>query len=113
MALYYASKAYVLYFSEALSAELEGTGVTATALCPGPTATGFQARGKMEDSGLVAGRRLMDARTVARAGYRALMKGQAVIVPGRRNLLFAQAVRFLPRAFTRRFVMRAQERVGH
>ena len=52
MALYYATKAFVLSFSEAIGNELEGTGVTVTALCPGPTATGFQARTKLEKSRL-------------------------------------------------------------
>lgn len=111
MAVYYASKAYVLFFSEAIATELEGTGVTVTALCPGPTETGFQKRGNMEDSRLVAGRKIMDARTVARAGYRALMKGQAVVIPGPQNFLFAEAIRFMPRGLVRRIVYRAQERV--
>lgn len=111
MAVYYASKAYVLFFSEAIATELKSTGVTVTALCPGPTETGFQKRGNMEDSRLVAGRKIMSAATVARAGYRALMRGQAVVIPGARNLLFAQAIRFLPRSFVRRFVYKAQERV--
>jgi short-subunit dehydrogenase len=111
MAVYYASKAYVLFFSEAIATELEGTGITVTALCPGPTRTGFQKRGNLEDSRLVAGRKIMDARTVARAGYRALMRGQAVAIPGGSNLLFAQAIRFLPRKLVRRIVYKAQERV--
>ncbi|HYO48475.1 MAG TPA: SDR family oxidoreductase [Chloroflexia bacterium] len=111
MACYYASKAYVLYFSEALAAELEGKGVTVTALCPGPTETGFQKRGNMEDSKLVAGRKIMDARTVAKAGYRALMKGQPVVVPGLRNWVMAEAIRFIPRKMVARIVGRAQERI--
>jgi short-subunit dehydrogenase len=113
MALYYASKAYVLYFSEALHEELDGTGVTVTALCPGPTATGFQQRGEMEDSRLVAGRQLMDVKTVAREGYKALMRGEAVFVPGRNNWLIAESIRFMPRAMVRRFIKRAQARVEH
>jgi hypothetical protein len=113
MALYYASKAYVLYFSEALYAELEGTGVSVTALCPGPTESGFQKRGEMEGSRLVAGRRLMSARSVANAGYRALMKGKAVLVPGRSYWLFAQSVRFMPRSLVRRLILRAQQPVQH
>jgi hypothetical protein len=111
MACYYASKAYVLFFSEALAVELEGTGITVTALCPGPTETGFQKRGNMEDSKLVAGRKIMDARTVAKAGYRALMKGQPVVIPGLSNLVIAEAVRFMPRRLVARIVGRAQERV--
>jgi uncharacterized protein len=108
MATYYASKAYVLSFSEALHSELEGTDVTVTALCPGPTASDFQKRGDMESSGLVAGRKLPDARSVARAGYKALMRGQAVAVLGRRNWLYVQSIRLLPRKLIREFVKRAQ-----
>ena len=62
MAVYYATKAYVLSFSEALSEETRGTGVTVTALCPGPTASGFQAAADMELSPLVANRKLPDER---------------------------------------------------
>jgi uncharacterized protein len=108
MATYYASKAYVLSFSEALHSELEGTGVTVTALCPGLTASDFQKRGEMESSGLVAGRKLPDARSVARAGYKALMRGQAVAVLGRRNWLYVQTIRFLPRKLIRELIKRAQ-----
>lgn len=111
MAVYYASKAYVLSFSEAVANELRGTGVSVTALCPGPTETGFQKRGNMEDSKLVAGRRIMDARTVAHAGYTALMKGQTTIIPGLRNWLFAQSIRVAPRKLAPEVVRRLQERI--
>lgn len=111
MAVYYASKSYVLSFSEAIANELQGTGVTVTALCPGPTRTGFQKRGNMEDSRLVAGREIMSAKTVARVGYRALMKGQQVVIPGFTNWLFAEAVRFAPRKLSPALVRRLQERV--
>lgn len=113
MSIYYASKAYVLLFSEGIATELEGTGVTVTALCPGPTETGFQERGKLEASRLVAGRKIMDARTVARAGYRALMKGQAVIIPGASNIIFAEATRFMPRSLVRKIIHRVQKPVTH
>jgi len=76
MAIYYATKAFVLSFSEAIGNELAGTGVTVTALCPGPTASGFQERGQMQDSGLVKGKKIMDARTVAEAGYTAMLAGK-------------------------------------
>ena len=111
MAVYYASKAYVLSFSEALAVELRGTGVSVTALCPGPTETGFQKRGEMEDSRLVAGRRLMSARAVARIGYQAMMKGQDMVVPGFSNWLTAQFPRFLPHRLAAAIISRAQERV--
>jgi hypothetical protein len=100
-------------FSEALWAELEGTGVTVTVLCPGPTETGFQKRGNMEDSRLVAGRKIMDARTVARTGYRAMMKGRMLVVTGLRNWVNIEATRFIPDKMLARTVLRAQDRVEH
>jgi short-subunit dehydrogenase len=97
MAVYYATKAYVLSFSEALANELRGTGVSVTALCPGPTESSFQKRANMEESGLVSGKKIMDAARVARIGYRALMAGKTVVVPGLKNKILAEAVRFSPR----------------
>jgi short-subunit dehydrogenase len=110
MAVYFATKAFVLSLSEALSNELEGTGVTVTALCPGPTETGFQAGAKMEASKLVQGRQLMSAAEVARIGYRALLAGRRVVVPGIMNKLMASSTRFLPRSTVTSAVRRAQER---
>jgi len=97
MAIYYASKAYVLSFSEALANELKGTGVTVTALCPGPTETGFQAVAGIGDSRLIKGRKIMDARTVAEAGYKAMMKGKSVVIPGIMNKMLTLMVRVSPR----------------
>lgn len=93
MAVYGATKAFVLSFSEALSAELEGTGVTVTALCPGVTATQFARRAKTEKTVLV---RLngMTAGDVARTGYQAAMKGKPRVVPGWFNKLLIGSLRF-------------------
>jgi hypothetical protein len=110
MAVYYATKAYVLSFSEALANELKGTGVTVTALCPGPVETGFQQRAQMEESRLVAGRKIADAGSVAAAGYRAMRKGQTLIIPGLSNQLQALAGRFAPRTTLAAVVRRMQER---
>ena len=110
MAVYYASKAYVLSFSEALANELRGTGVTVTALCPGPTRTGFQKRGVMEDSRLVQGQ-IADARSVAAAGYRGMMSGKTIVIPGFSNKLIPWVVRVSPRGVVTRVVRRMQERV--
>ena len=110
MAVYYATKAYVLSFSEALANELRGSGVTVTALCPGPTKTGFQARAQMEESKLVRGKAIMSADEVARAGFEGLMKGRTVVIPGVGNKMLAQAVRFLPRNTVTKMVRNAQER---
>src|SRR5206468_8699140 len=96
MAVYYATKAYVLSFSEALANELAGSGVTVTALCPGPTKTGFFERAGLQGSSLLL-KATMDARTVAAAGYRALTQGKSVVIPGLRNRLLVFADRLAPR----------------
>lgn len=97
MAVYYATKAYVLSFTEALASELEGTGVTATAFCPGPTRSGFQDKAAMQQSGLVKGKAMPSAENVGRSGYRAMMSGKRVYIPGVMNNVLAQSVRFTPR----------------
>lgn len=112
MAVYYASKAYVLSFSEALGEELRGTEVTVTALCPGPTRTGFQKRGNLEDSRLVQGN-IGDARSVALAGFRGMMAGKPLVIPGFGNKLVPWVVRLSPRRMVPRVVRRMQERVPH
>jgi uncharacterized protein len=109
MAVYYATKAYVLSLTEALAEELRGTGVTATALCPGPTETGFQRRAAMQQSKLVKGRTIMDATTVARAGVDGMMSGTAVVVPGWKNKFQAAVPHVLPRRLMAAMVMRAQD----
>jgi len=108
MAVYYASKAYVLSFSEALANELKGTGVTVTALTPGATRTGFQERGKMEDARLIKGT-LSDAASVALAGYRGLMAGKTVVIPGLSNKLLPVVVRLSPRRIVTRVSRRMLE----
>ena len=110
MAVYYASKAYVLSFSEAVANELAGTGVTVTALCPGPTASGFQKAAHLEGSKLVAGMRLATSRDVAQVGFDAMVAGTRIVVPGVRNKLVSQMPRLLPRRMVARLVRRAQER---
>lgn len=111
MAVYYASKAYVLSFSEALAEELRGTGVTVTALCPGPTATGFQERAAMQDSKLFSGLlKVADAPAVARAGYAGFRAGRRIVVPGLVNKLGIQSLRVSPRALVTRLVKRMQSR---
>jgi short-subunit dehydrogenase len=108
MSVYYASKAFVLHFSEALGSELEGTGVTVTALCPGPTTTGFQAAAGMGRVRLLRGPMLMDAASVARIGYRGLMEGRRIVIPGLLNALLAQSIRFTPRRLATAIVKRLQ-----
>ena len=108
---YGATKAYVLSLSLALTEELRGTGVTITALCPGPTETGFQARAEMADSQLIAGRTLDSAEAVARAGYAAMKKGTPYLVTGTTSKLFAFGSRFLPRTMSAKIAGRAQQKV--
>src|SRR5580698_2389839 len=108
MAVYYATKAYVLHFSEAIANELHGTGVTVTCLCPGPTATEFQKRANLEGIRLTKFG-TMDARTVAEDGYRALMAGKPVVISGFKNWLVAQSVRFSPRRLVTAMVRKLQE----
>ena len=97
MAVYYASKAYVMSLSLALTEETVDTGVTVTCLCPGPTRTGFQERAQLGKSRLFGVTNVMSSADVARAGYDALLAGRALVVPGMANKIGAQSVRFVPR----------------
>ncbi len=112
MAVYYASKAYVLSFSQALTNELKGTGVTVTALAPGPTRTGFQERGSLEGARLLRGQ-IADAGSVARAGYRGLMAGKSIVIPGWGNKLLPVVVRLSPRRVVTRVSRRMLEQAPH
>lgn len=95
MACYFASKAYVLSFTEALAEELSGTGVTVTAFCPGPTRTQFQKQSNTEH--IRENAFAMEAAPTAAAGYRGLMKGKRLVIPGFTNKLLAILVRLAPR----------------
>lgn len=110
MAVYYATKAYVLSFSEAIANELEGTGVTVTALCPGATESGFQQASAMEESRLVKGRKLPTAEAVAKYAYKAMEKGEVVAIHGLFNWIAANIIRFLPRKVVTDVVRTMQER---
>ena len=94
MAVYGATKSFVLSFSEAIAAELENTGVSVTALCPGPTASGFVDKANMHSSALVKGKKLPTSAEVATKGYRAMKRGQRVYITGVMNRLLAQSTRF-------------------
>ena len=108
MAVYFATKAYVLHFSEAIANELQGTGVTVSCLCPGATTTEFHKRANATSMRLLK-MGSMDARTVAEDGYRALMTGKAVVISGFRNWLVAQSVRFAPRKMATAIARATQE----
>lgn len=97
MSVYFATKAFVLNFSEAIANELKGTGVTVTAFCPGATATGFKAAASLDKSSLFKGKGIAGSREVAECGYKAMMKGRTVAVHGWMNALMAYSVGFVPR----------------
>lgn len=107
MAVYYASKAYVLSLSVALANELAVTGVTVTCLCPGPTKTGFATGAHMGKSKLFRGR-LLDPRRVARDGYRGCMRGTQIVIPGWWHKLMAFGTRIVSRPFAASVARRAQ-----
>ena len=105
MAVYYATKAYVNSFSEALAEELSGSPLLVSCLAPGPTATGFAAEAGVADTPLFGGE-VMAVDEVARIGYDGWKAGKALVVAGRRNRLRALTVRLAPRSLVRKAVSR-------
>ena len=105
MAVYYATKAYVLSFTEAIAEEVSAAGLKVSCLCPGPTETGFATRARMTDTNLFRGG-AMSADEVARAAFEGWSSGKVVIVPGFRNSRGTLVVRLVPRAWVRRVVKR-------
>jgi uncharacterized protein len=95
LAVYHASKAFVLSWSEALAVELEDTAVSVTALCPGPTDTDFFPKAGMLGTRAFQGQNLMAPQDVAKAGYEAMVKGELFVVPGVANKALVAARRFL------------------
>lgn len=110
MAVYYASKAYVLSFSEAIRSELRGSGVTVSALCPGPTHSDFHRRADLDlnRNYIFKPWLTMTAEAVAQKGYEGFMKGKARILPGFWNQLTPLGMRFLPRDWVTEIVHTAQ-----
>ncbi|HET7815034.1 MAG TPA: SDR family oxidoreductase [Candidatus Baltobacteraceae bacterium] len=98
MAVYYATKAYVISFSEALAEEVRGTGVSVTVLCPGATETGFADRAKVHTTRLFLAPKA-DAASVARAGIAGMMRGKRIVIPGVMNKLVAFSPKISPRGF--------------
>ncbi|MET6990826.1 SDR family NAD(P)-dependent oxidoreductase [Sediminicola arcticus] len=97
-AVYCATKAFVLSFSEAVSNEVSDKGITITSLCPGPTETGFQAAAAMDESNLFKGKKLPSAKVVAEYGYSSMIKGKTVAIHGIMNTIMSNSSRFAPRA---------------
>jgi uncharacterized protein len=112
MAVYYATKAYVISFSEALANELAGSGVSVTCLCPGATETGFASRAGNDKSRLFQQFGPMDAKTVARKGYRGLIAGKTLVIPGWKNWLLMESLRVSPRKVVTVVSRRLMDRVG-
>jgi uncharacterized protein len=109
MSVYYATKAYVIMFSEGIANELKGSGVTVTCLCPGPTATQFADRANMGKSRLFK-LGAMSSLDVARAGYKGMIAGKTLVIPGMMNKALAFSVRFSPRKMVTAISRNLQER---
>ena len=103
MAVYYATKAYVLSYSEALAEEVAGTGIRVSCLAPGPTATGFGSHSGLEHS-LLFKMGMMDAAAVARLGYRGFRRGKVLVIPGWQNKVVPWYSRLVPRIVVRKVV---------
>jgi short-subunit dehydrogenase len=97
-AVYCATKAYVLSFTEAVSNEVSDKGITITALCPGATESGFQTAGGMDESKIFKGKKLPTAKEVAEYGYDSMIKGKTVAIQGIMNYIMSNSIRFIPRA---------------
>jgi short-subunit dehydrogenase len=113
MAVYYATKAYVLSFSEALANEVAGSGVSVTCFCPGATDTGFAKRAGTENTRLFKKIGAMNAESVAQDGYRGLMAGRTLVISGTKNWLVAESVRFAPRKLVTALSRWVTERVEY
>lgn len=109
MAVYSATKAYILSFSEAIANELENTGVTVTVLCPGPTKSAFHETTRMANSELLKDKKMMTAETVAKIAYSGLMSNTTVVIPGVKNRILAELVRFTPRKLVTRIARSTHE----
>ena len=110
MTVYYATKAFVLSFSEALHSELKPRGVRVTVLCPGPVPTEFGQRAGISGRSMSPEILTQSAETVAEAGYRGLMQGRRTVVPGLVNKAVVTAIRFVPRRFLLALVDARQRR---
>lgn len=110
MAVYYATKAYVLSFSQAIGNEVRNHGITVTALCPGPTTSGFQAAAEIDGIALFESGKLPTSAQVAEYGYKAMMKGKSVAIHGISNRVMTTATRFIPRSLIVKAVRKVQDK---
>ncbi len=111
MAVYFATKAYVLSFSEAVDNEVRSKGVSITVLCPGATESAFKVAAAAENSRLFKGRKLASSKEVAIYGYRAMLQGKSVAIHGVMNFIMANSVRFTPRKLVTKLVRMMQSKV--
>ena len=109
MSVYYATKAFVLSFSEALAVETKGTGVKITALCPGPIKTDFEKRADLEESGLFKNLKVWSPDVIAKFGYKKMMQNKTVCIKGGLNKLITFSSRLAPRALVRNSVYQIQK----
>lgn len=109
MSVYYATKAFVLSFTEAIAVEFKNSGVSVCALCPGPTSTGFVENADLGRSGLSKNLKSMSAIDVAEYGYSCLMSGKVIALPGFMNKLGALLSQLMPRKLVREIVYRIQK----
>jgi len=109
MSVYYASKAFVLHFSEAIANELKDKKVSVTAVCPGPTASNFKHNANLHNSRLMKKRNLPSAKSVAEFSYKSMLKGKVVAIPGFNNWLLSKLVNIIPRPIVVRMVRKIQE----
>jgi len=110
MAVYYASKAYVLSFTEALAEELRGTGVKVSCLCPGPVKTNFQKRAYLDGTAMINSPLMIDVQEVARMGYEGLKQGKRIVIPGWKNRAGVELLRISPREMVTKVVRKLQEK---
>ena len=110
MAVYFATKAYVLSFSEALAEELASRGVKVSVLCPGPVPSGFQERANLHGSPMLKSPAVLDAATVAAIGYEGLKSGKRVVIAGTLNKIGVQMLRLSPRNIVTKFARKIQEK---
>ncbi len=108
MAVYYASKAYVLSFSVALNEELKGTGISVSALCPGPTQTGFADRAKLTTSKLFS-QNLSTAVDVAQIGFNGLMSGKPIILCDLQSQIMTKFIQLIPRTWAAKIAKHANQ----
>ncbi len=110
MAVYYATKAYVLHFTEAVNEEVKKSGVKLTALCPGATESGFKDAASLEDSKLFKNKKIPSSKKVAEYGYKAMLKGKPVAIHGFMNSIMVTSIRFTPRKLVVKIVAAIQKK---